>query len=278
MIFVYKKWEEFCKKLSEQNIHSVSAQRVLTNGATAPFLVLKHDVETAVSRAYRLAEIEHSFGHIGSYYVQGYLLEDPENIALLKKMQEMGHEISYHYDVLDFAAGDMEKAKAEYERNRKVFAQNGFQVVTVCQHGNPIIERKGYTSNRDFFRNNEVSKQYSGVADIMVNFKEKVGSYDYYSDAGRSFKLIFDPETNDITNSDEKNVPFDNLDRVLENIVKTGNSAIISTHPHRWMGSAFKYRLKLVIFKVIKGMARILEKIPFFKKLMSKYYYLAKKI
>ncbi len=276
MIFVFKAWDLFCKKLSEKGIKSICACDVTNKKAS--FTVLKHDVETDVSKAYRMAELEHKYGHCGSYYVQAYLLDDRKNIELLRKMQEMGHEISYHYDVMDFCKGDIDKAIEEFEVNKRKFEENGFVLKTLCQHGNPIVERVGYTSNRDFFRNSHVRELYPSLSDIMVNFKDKYSvDYTYYSDAGRKFKMIYDPINNDIVNSDDKNIVYENLEKLLCGI--DGNTcSIISTHPHRWTDSALMYVIKTAIFKIVKFVAKLLVKIPFMKKLMSKYFYLAKKI
>ena len=275
MIFVYKKWAEFCSVLKEKNFKSIPACEVKSDSGN--YLVLKHDVETDVSHAYRIAQIEKQYGHRGSYYVQAYLLEDDRNIKMLSEMQGMGHEVSYHYDVLDACKGDFEKAIKEFEKNKRLFEENGFNIVTVCQHGNPIVERNGYHSNRDFFRNEKVRELYPEIADIMVNFKEKVPTdYLYFSDAGRMFKLIYDPINNDIVNSDEKNIPYKNLECLFDALDKAEGN-IVSIHPHRWTKSIVVYALKTIIFKSLKFIAKILIKIPFFNKIMSKYYYLAKK-
>lgn len=275
MIFVYKKWEDFLKNLSEKGIHSVPAREVCT---LEEFLVLKHDVETDVERAYELAKLEQKYKHRGTYYVQAYLLDNAENIKLLRNMQEMGHEISYHYDVMDSCKGDINKAIAEFEVNKNKFEDNGFELVTLCQHGNPVVERIGYTSNRDFFRNERVKALYPKLSDIMVNFKEMYQTeYIYFSDAGRKFKMIYDPLYNDVVNSDDKNVSYNDLDEVLSEILKCDN-VILSTHPHRWTNSAVLYVVKAAIFKVVKFSAKLLIKIPFIKRFMSKFYYIAKKI
>lgn len=275
MIFVYKKWEDFCRKLHKNNLHSISACEV--KAELKNYIVLKHDVETNVAHAYKMAEIESRYGHRGSYYVQAYLLGDSENIEFLKKMQNMGHEISYHYDVLDSAKGNFDAAIIEFDKNLKVFKSNGFNVVTVCQHGNPIIERNGYHSNRDFFRNSKVRNLYPEISDIMVNYKEKVPTdYMYFSDAGRMFKMIFDPINNDIINSDDKNILYKNLDCLYEELDPVRGN-IISVHPHRWTKSALIYITKSLIFKILKCVAKILVKIPILNKIMSRYYYLAKK-
>ena len=275
MIFTYKNWDKFCKTLSNKGVISVPAKQVFE--LNSKYLVLKHDVETNVKKAYKIAKIESKYGHKGSYYVQAYLLNNAKNVEYLKKMADMGHEISYHYDVLDASKGDYEKAEIEYAKNVEIFKNNGFEIVTVCQHGNPVVERVGYTSNRDFFRNEKIAEKYSNQSDIMVNFANNANTqYSYYSDAGRKFNKIYDPFFNDVVNSDDKNEPFENLDLLFDSIGE--NNAIISMHPHRWCSNALSYYVKTAFFKVVKFTVKLLIKIPFMKKFFSKYYYLAKKI
>lgn len=273
MIFVFNKWDDFCRRLKDRGIISIPACEV---SDCKNYLVLKHDVENSPERALKLAETENKYGHKGTYYVQAYLLDDSENIEILKKIQKLGHEVSYHYDVMDSNKGNLTKAKEEFKKNVSLFEKNGFEIRTVCQHGNPVAERVGYTSNRDFFRN--FSEEYPNIADIMVDYKEKYNTdYEYYSDAGRIFSLIYDPINNDVINSDEKNIPYNDLNELL-NVLENNKNYIISTHPHRWSRSAAKYIINMWIFAIIKTVAKILMKIPFIKKIMSRYYYLAKKI
>lgn len=276
MIFTYRCWEAFCQKLQKRGIQSIPAAEV--TGKSGFYVVLKHDVETDVHRAFQMAKIERKYGHRGSYYVQAYLLDKVENVKLLRQMQTMGHEISYHYDVMDGCKGDLDAAIIEFETNRKKFLKNGFQTVTVCQHGNPIVERKGYTSNRDFFRSERVRTLYPQISDIMVNFSQvRNTEFSYYSDAGRMFRKIYDPINNDIINSDDKNVPLENMD-VLLNALCQNSGNIISVHPHRWTNFAAIFVIKTAFFKSVKFVAKQMIKIPVLKKIMSRYYYLAKKI
>lgn len=278
MIFVYKKWEAFCSKLSEMGVHSITASEVLKGNVEKKYVILKHDVETDVPKAYKMAIIEKKYGHIGTYYVQAYLLEKADNVKLLAQMKNMGHEISYHYDVMDSNKGDLGKAIVEFEQNKAVFEKNGFIIQTVCQHGNPVVDRVGYTSNRDFFRSESVQNLYPQISDIMVDFPKKANtSYLYFSDAGRKFKKIYDPFTNDIINSDEKNVVYADLSELIK-VITMDDNYIISTHPHRWTDSALLYMFKSAAFKIIRFIAKLLMKVPLLKKIMSRYYYLAKKI
>lgn len=276
MIFTYQHWDDFCKELAEKGVRSIPTRDILAS--TANYVVLKHDVETNVPKAYRLAAIEHKYGHRGSYYVQAYLLHDAANIRLLQEMQQMGHEISYHYDVMDSCKGDLDKAIKEFSDNKQLFEKNGFVISTVCQHGNPVVERVGYTSNRDFFRSEQVRVLYPKITDVMVNLKGDVPTdFVYYSDAGRVFKMIYDPLNNDIVNSDDKNIAYQNLDKLIE-ALDFSKGIIISTHPHRWCNSATIYLSKTYAFKLIRSIAKMAMYVPGVKKIMSRYYYLAKKI
>ena len=276
MIFTYKVWDEFCRCLCNDGLRSITACGV--SQKPDEYLVLKHDVETNVPSAYRIAEIEHKYGHCGSYYVQAYLLEDPRNVDLLQKMQRMGHEITYHHDVMDSAHGNMEQAIITFEENRQRFEENGFPVITVCQHGNPVVERVGYHSNRDFFRNPFVKERYAEISDIMVNYPEMYKtSYQYFSDAGRMFRKIYDPINNDRVPSDDQNIPYENL-QSLQTALRLSKGNIISIHPHRWVKSAGIYCLKNIVFHILRGTAKLLIKVPVLKKVISRYYYLAKKV
>lgn len=67
MIFIYEKWDRFCSKLKEYDLISIPACDVFGN--QKKYVVLKHDVETNASKAYKIAQIEYKYGHRGSYYV-----------------------------------------------------------------------------------------------------------------------------------------------------------------------------------------------------------------
>lgn len=278
MKFTHRIWTEFCAALAERGVYSIPAADVLAGRAQRSWLVLKHDVETDVPKAFQMARIEHAHGHRGSYYVQAYLLNDAKNVSLLREMAQMGHEISYHYDVMDSSKGDLDRAMAEFADHVQRFERSGFVLTTLCQHGNPVVERVGYHSNRDFFRSERVQERYPELADIMVDFKRKADTdYLYFSDAGRRFHLIYDPINNDIENSEDKNIVCQDLGQVM-GLIGAEQNAIVSVHPHRWCASAMAYDLKTGAFKAIRFTAKQAMKVPLFKKIMGRFYYLAKKI
>jgi hypothetical protein len=56
------------------------------------------------------------------------------------------------------------------------------------------------------------------------------------------------------------------------------NSFIISTHPHRWHNNIFLAKGKNIFFNIIKSIAKFIIKVPLIKKIVGRFYYLAKKI
>ncbi|MCM1502967.1 MAG: hypothetical protein NC115_09930 [Bacteroidales bacterium] len=277
-MFYYKNWERFCEFLAKSGIVLCTSEQSLKLQKKERFLVLKHDVETSVPNAYKLANIEHKYGICGSYYVQAYLMSSPENIHLLKEMQSWGHEISYHYDVLDANAGDYKAAEASFKEYMSVFADNGFTFGTICQHGNPVKKRIGYTSNRDFFRNPEIRRQWPELVDMVVDYSKHIKTeYNYISDAGYQWNIITLPETNDLY-PNVKNICIGSFSNLQKLIQTTDKSYVVSTHPHRWMSAAWQIYLKIIMFHVVCKVVMVSRCIPGVECLLNKFYFLAKKI
>ena len=195
MNFTFKEWQNLCSSIDASTCHNIS--KIPEISPTKKWIAIKHDVETNVKKAMKIAEIEAKNDIKATYYIQSYLLKD--NYKDLKIISDMGHEVSYHYDVLDSNLGDFKKAIYEFSATLKDFDNYGFKVQSVCPHGNPMMNRSGWNSNKDFFRNKQVESKFSDIFDIVVHGKQKIKSdYNYVSDAGYGFKLITDIANNDV--------------------------------------------------------------------------------
>ena len=270
-MFVFSEWEKICKVIADNHI-CITANQILEQSDQFDWIVIKHDVETDVSKALSLAKIENKYGIRATYYVQSYLLKD--NFQKLKKIQELGHEVTYHYDVLDSNNGDFELALKEFEETINNFKKYGFIVKTVCPHGNPIMNRNGWDSNKDFFRSKYINDKFSNILDIVVHLPLKIKTkYTYISDAGYTWKIIVNIADNDKFNKGDQEI-----EDIYSLLSSKNNSLVISTHPHRWRSNHFLVLINKIKFKFLRQIARTLNKIPFFKKLISRFYYLAKKI
>jgi len=266
VIFLFKEYENFCKSLSEKNIYSLSAKKVLSE-KKSKFLILKHDIEADPKKALKIAQIENKYNHRASYYVHFDILI--KNIDIFKQIQNLGHEVSYHYDVLDKNEGDFLKAKKVFDEHIDFFEKKGFEIKTVCQHGNPLIERVGYKSNRDFLRKFE--NEYS-LKDIVVNFSKEVGEFTYISDVGYHWRIIPNIEVADIYPQKDILVDYNEMIKLAEE-----KSLIISSHPHRYFNSKFDAKIKFLVFNFLKFNAKLFYKTSIGKSFINKFYFLAKK-
>lgn len=65
------------------------------------FLILRHDIEFSIDRAYELSKIEYREGISSSYFVQisnnTYNAFSGKNKKMLQEMEQMGHHIGLHY-------------------------------------------------------------------------------------------------------------------------------------------------------------------------------------
>lgn len=274
MKFIYSEWDSFCKSLQYEGIQSITASDVLKKAQTDGsdkhfrFVNLKHDVESQPQKALDLARIEHKYGHCATYYVQAYLMTE-SNKPIFQAIQKMGHEVTYHHDVMDGAKGVLLNALSIYKENVEKFRSLGFEVHTVCQHGNPVSDFE----NRDFFRSDLVQREFPNQSDIMVDFMRKIGiKYVYVSDVGMSFKIVTDPVNSDRIPEVEKYIVLGHLDNVVKELqLNPTKSYIVSAHPHRYNKNLFKATSRRILFKSIKYTAKILFLIPGLKKFLFKF-------
>jgi len=199
-----------------------------------------------------------------------------DNIDVLKEISDLGHEVSYHYDVLDSNHGNMDAAIKEFSNTVTEFKKVGFEIATICPHGNPIMKRSGWSSNKDFFRNKSVVSLYPDVFDIVVQASEVIkNGFVYISDASYQWKLIANVDSNDIMSNGDQAIG--NIDNMIK-LISSSERIIISSHPHRWSENYFLALFRLTFFKSVRFMAEYLVKFGVLKKIMSKFYYIAKKI
>ena len=139
-------------------------------------------------------------------------------------------------------------------------------------------KRVGYTSNRDFFRNQEIRSHYPDLVDMVVDYSQHTEhKYRYISDASYRWNIITEPETNDL-HPEVKNMKVGGFKNLLALVQDTDYSYVISTHPHRWKSAAWKINLKIGVFRVVRETVMIARHIPGVEWLLNKFYFLAKKI
>ena len=278
-MITFARYRQFLTELSSHGIHSISVDKICTHRERKGIIFIKHDVESKVCLALKTAEIEHELGHSATYYFQGSLLLQHQVADMVKHIATLGHEVAYHYDVLDACNGDFNAAFKEFDRYKSILeVACGRQITTVCPHGNPTKVRDGWRSNKDFFRSDLVRQRYPDIFDIVVDFERLLPNGLYISDAGFQLRKIENISGNDVSNivaiSDGISVDWSNIC----NIVSENDGVLLSIHTHRLR----KNRLVLLILharlRALRFLYLALKGIPFLKEFIGKFYTLTRHI
>lgn len=237
--FTLKKYRELCRAIKE-NYQSVTVLEYLTQKPENS-AIIRHDVDVDPKRALKMAKLENKLGISATYYFRTIpKIFKPE---IIKKIHSMGHEIGYHYEVLDKAKGDYKKAIQLFEQELKKFP---CEIKTCSMHGNPKTE----WTNKDLWKKfNLKDLGLVGEVYLSIDYSEVM----YFSDTGRNwsgkyslkdFVPVKNPYTANTTND---------LINLIEK--KEMSELCISTHPKRWNDSLPPW-LKELVFQSIKNVPK----------------------
>ena len=241
-------------------------------------LFLKHDVECRIERAVEIAQIEKDCGHIATFYFQADFLDSEAGRVGMNRIAQLGHEVAYHYDVLDENDGDFARSKDQFNEYMAAFSQNGHVVKTVCPHGNPTKIRNGWRSNKDFFRNKDIQKSFPQLLDVVVEFQTRFPKGVYISDAGYALRIIQDISGNDQSNQSAMD-DGEKLDwSSIANQLEKNSSVVLSLHPHRFEPSRTAALTRKLIFRILKQGYGLLRRIPGVSIILNRFYTLARRV
>jgi hypothetical protein len=208
-------------------------------------IILRHDVDREVNRSLVMAALENEYGIKSTYYFRH--IKDVFDPTIMKKIEKMGHEIGFHYEVLDKAKGNVEKSieifRKELENLREVS-----QIDTICMHGNPLAP----WSNLDLWETFDYSK-FGIIAEpyLSINYEKVL----YLTDTGRTWgnkkirvkDVIKSEYKENITSSEKLTTTKD----IIELIQKENIPQIcILVHPNRWCDEFCCWTKELILQKV----------------------------
>ncbi|MDD2969857.1 MAG: hypothetical protein PHT21_09870 [Lachnospiraceae bacterium] len=101
------------------------------------FILMRHDVEFSVDRAYELAQVEKSMDFTSAYFFQwtnnSYNILSKKNTDMIREMHEEGHTIGLHFAVNGLT--DIEEIKEKIMLEMKVLSSMmGFDIETFSVH------------------------------------------------------------------------------------------------------------------------------------------------
>ena len=245
MDFTRTKYAELCKAIVDSNCAPVSISAYL-EAPPSRCIILRHDVDRNPKNALKMAELENNLGITSTYYFR--MKEDVFIPALIKKIADMGHDVGYHYEALDKAEGDFEKAIGIFEAELKEFRKI-CDVKTVCMHGNPLSKwvNKDLWKEYDFRDFGIIGEPY-----LSLDYTKVL----YLTDTGRRWNSKFSVKDVVGANS-QRDETIKSTDDVIKLINKTDSEQMcILVHPNRW-SDGFGAWLKELAWQNIKNVGKI---------------------
>lgn len=213
-------------------------------------VILRHDVDKKPGNSQRFAEIEHDRGLKSSYYFR--VVTESLQVDKLLAIKKLGHEIGYHYEDMDPAKGDPEKAIKSFERNLEHLRKLA-PIETICMHGSPLSKY----DNKDLWKHFDYRK-YGIIGEPY--FDIDYSKLFYITDTGRKWN------NRDASIRDKVESPYEievkSTQHFIE-LIRAGSmpkQMMINTHPQRWNDDLLPWVVELVSQTVKNRVKRMLAR------------------
>lgn len=214
-----------------------------------PKCLLRHDVDGGgghgLSAAYQMAKIEYDLGISSSYFMlpTAPYYEDTLNfIGRSKAIQDMGHEIGYHNDVLTVCIDEGRTPNEVFSEHINFLRDNDLRIYGLSSHSSKY-RKKHNVLTPSIFKDSapttdEKETHVKNIELYTVDYKEynlyrclKLPVDDYLSDSGGKWSFSVMREA--------KGLPAITLKEYLAEIADKSDTIMILSHPGIWCRSKF---------------------------------------
>ncbi|SFM56979.1 polysaccharide deacetylase family protein [Methanolobus profundi] len=240
--FTLSKYEELIEAIVSSEYKAMAVCDYLSS-PDGRCIILRHDVDRAVDRNLAMARQEAEHGIRSTYYFRH--VEDVFVPSAIEEIADLGHEVGFHYEVLDKAKGDKAKAldifRTELEDLRRYA-----EVTTACMHGNPFAT----WSNRDLWKDHDYTDfGIVGEPYFSIDYSKVL----YLTDTGRTWA------DRNIRVKDVLEVPDNELSLKYGSKIRSTDDVIglvrseevkqlcILAHPNRWCDGMLGWTKELVM-------------------------------
>ena len=205
-------------------------------------VMLRHDVDLLPFNSLRFAQLQASKGIKGSYYFRA--VPESWNIEVIKQIADLGHEVGYHYETMDTANGNIEKAWDQFRFHLDEL-RSLVDVKTICMHGSPRskFDNKEIWSKFDYRSLDIIGEPY-----YDVNFDEVF----YLTDTGRrwdGWKSSVRDKVPQQTEWAQQGLVFHSTNDVIQafNANQLPDNIMFTMHPQRWSDGGFPWLKELIL-------------------------------
>jgi len=248
--FTLSMYGQFLEAITNTEYTAISVHDYLKS-APDRCVILRHDVDRAVKRSLDMAQLEHEYGIRSTYYFRH--TDEVFKPDYMHAIADLGHEIGFHYEVLDKAKGDLKKAINIFEKELNEL-RDVEEITTVCMHGNPLSQ----WLNRDIWKKYDF-KEFGilGEPYLSIDYNKVL----YLTDTGRTWADL-KIRVKDVLNSGGSGANSGFVGKIastkdLIEFVKSEEvpQMCILAHPNRWCDDTFGWT-KEIISQNIKNIGK----------------------
>ena len=220
-----------------------------SNNPQPKSIILRHDVDARPEHSLAFARIQLEMGIRGTYYFR--MVPQSFDTSIIKEIAAMGHEIGYHYEDMDLAGGDPDKAIKLFEKHLARLREIA-DISTICMHGSPLSRY----DNKDLWKHHSY-KDYDIIAEpyFDLDFSRVL----YLTDTGRRWEgdkvSMRDRPADDSINQamkEKRSLSESYHFRKTDDIIRACEKAqlpdqiMFTFHPQRWTDSSLLWYQELI--------------------------------
>lgn len=230
MDFTLSKYKEILLAIKNEKYEFYTIEEWLSKNIQKG-VIIRHDVDRRAKNSLKTAILENDLNIKSTYYFR--MKQCSFKVNIIKEIQNLGHEIGYHYEELSTANNNIDNALINFKKNLLYFRKI-CNIRTIAMHGKPTSKY----DNRDLFINTNLENfDLLGDAYLSIDYSDKY----YFSDTGRSWAGQSKTNYRDYVNS----IPVKNIhcsNELIEFIkTKKPNIVFLMTHPERWNDNPYLY-------------------------------------
>ena len=236
MDFSLAKYKSYLDVILKNNIPICSFKEIIeTSSIKNNFFLIRHDVDRKPKRALRMAILENKLGIKSTYYFR--VKSNTFNKEIIIKIEELGHDIGYHYESLSDSNGNIQKALLDFQQKYKRLNDIA-QIKTCSMHGKPFSQFNNLDLWKDK-KNYEFAKKELGLFGD-INIEIDYSDIAYINDTGRNWSTN-KSNLRDIVKSDII-TNFNSSKELIYYFKNHPNTKIcFQIHPERWSNNIFEW-------------------------------------
>ncbi|MCI0521462.1 MAG: hypothetical protein L0Z70_14545 [Chloroflexi bacterium] len=233
MDFTLDKYGQLCREILQLGLPAMTMAAYLhAHQPGYPIVILRHDVDRGAAAALSMAKLEAGFGLQATYYFRaiGGVFK-PE---VMKAIEEMGHEVGYHYETLAKSGGDARKAEALFSGELAEFRKH-VAIHTASMHGSPLSR----WDNLEIWRGRH-PQDYGllGEASLSIDYQAVY----YLTDTGRTWA---DTKANRRDRAAQLRPARSvaTTDDLIAFLAEADKPLLLNAHPNRWASSRLEWAM-----------------------------------